>query len=94
MPSKVMYYYKEDGMQATGKITSKGQITLPVAVRRLLNLKEGGVVVFEGDESGVSIKPAASLISMRGTVKSNKKSLPWSEVRKTAKEAVGRRIAG
>jgi AbrB family looped-hinge helix DNA binding protein len=35
------------------KITSKGQITLPIAIRRRLGLMEGDQVVFDVDDSGV-----------------------------------------
>jgi len=34
-------------MILTSKITSKGQITLPKEVRKLLNVREGNVIVFE-----------------------------------------------
>ncbi|MCL2107531.1 MAG: AbrB/MazE/SpoVT family DNA-binding domain-containing protein [Oscillospiraceae bacterium] len=34
------------------KITAKGQITLPIALRRKLNLKEGGKVAFIDRQGG------------------------------------------
>ena len=34
------------------KITAKGQITLPIALRRKLNLKEGGKVAFIDGQGG------------------------------------------
>lgn len=34
------------------KITSKGQITLPIAIRRLLNLKDGDKVAFIEKDNG------------------------------------------
>jgi bifunctional DNA-binding transcriptional regulator/antitoxin component of YhaV-PrlF toxin-antitoxin module len=37
------------------KITSKGQITLPVAVRRMLKLGQGQCIAFCLDKSGVII---------------------------------------
>ena len=33
------------------KVTSKGQITIPKAVRKRLNLEEGDLVVFYEDEN-------------------------------------------
>ena len=39
------------------KITSKGQITLPKEVRKLLNVREGNVVVFEKENDKIVIKP-------------------------------------
>ena len=44
-------------MQEEAKITSKGQITLPYQIRRLLGVKEGDRVVFESDEEGVRVRP-------------------------------------
>jgi len=38
-------------------ITSKGQITLPVAVRRALNLRAGDMITFELDRNGVRVVP-------------------------------------
>ncbi len=38
-------------------ITSKGQVTLPVAVRRALNLHTGDVITFELDRIGVHVIP-------------------------------------
>jgi AbrB family looped-hinge helix DNA binding protein len=81
-------------MLATSKITSKGQITLPVSIRRLLNLKEGGIVVFEGDGDRIVLKPSSSLVEYRGVLKGRKKNGAWTDIRKKAKLAVGRRIAG
>jgi AbrB family looped-hinge helix DNA binding protein len=45
-------------MQTRAKITSKGQVTIPRAVRRAMGLKEGDNVVFEETEKGFNISPA------------------------------------
>jgi len=37
------------------KITSKGQITLPIGLRRKLNLKEGGKVAFLESAEGFTV---------------------------------------
>jgi AbrB family looped-hinge helix DNA binding protein len=44
-------------MQQEAKITSKGQITIPQAIRRALRLREGDIVVVETDEHGVQLYP-------------------------------------
>ena len=51
-----MVVEKKPPIQATAKITSKGQITLPRAVRERLGLKPGDEVQFVEDESGVHVK--------------------------------------
>ena len=42
-------------------MTSKGQITVPVAVREKLKLEQGDKVVFIEDDQGVRILNAAAL---------------------------------
>jgi AbrB family looped-hinge helix DNA binding protein len=44
-------------MQKQAKITSKGQITIPIEVRRLLGVREGDRLLFEADSNGVHIRP-------------------------------------
>jgi len=43
------------------KLTSKGQITLPVAIRKKLRLKEGDKVMFLSDDDGIRIVNASIL---------------------------------
>ena len=43
------------------KLTSKGQLTVPVAVRKKLNLKEGDKVIFLSDDDGIRIVNASVL---------------------------------
>jgi AbrB family looped-hinge helix DNA binding protein len=47
-------------MQKQSKITSKGQITVPVEVRRMLGVKAGDRLLFESDGEGVRIRPVRS----------------------------------
>jgi antitoxin PrlF len=42
-------------MQRSAKITTKGQITIPIEVRRLLGVREGDEVTFEASPSGVTV---------------------------------------
>ena len=43
------------------KLTSKGQLTIPVAIRKKLRLKEGDKVVFLSDDDGVRVVNASVL---------------------------------
>ena len=45
-------------MQERAKITSKGQVTVPRAVRRALGVKEGDNLMFEQTENGFKVTPA------------------------------------
>jgi AbrB family looped-hinge helix DNA binding protein len=47
-------------MQKQSKITSKGQITVPIEIRRLLGVCEGDRLLFESDAEGVRIRPVRS----------------------------------
>lgn len=44
-------------MEIEAKITSKGQITVPIAIRRALGVRPGDKLLFESDEKGVRIRP-------------------------------------
>lgn len=47
-------------MQKQAKITSKGQITVPLEVRRILGVRAGDKLMFENDETGVRVRPVRS----------------------------------
>ncbi len=44
-------------MQRQAKVTSKGQITLPHEIRRLLGVRPGDRVLFESDKGGIRVRP-------------------------------------
>ena len=47
------------------RVTSKGQITIPKAIRKRLNLTEGDKVAFIEDESGKIMMVKSSTIALR-----------------------------
>ncbi len=56
--------------QYTSTMTSKGQVTIPVAIRRMLKLEPNATVAFEVKGDEVRIKPARlSLEAIYGAVK-------------------------
>ena len=44
-------------MQKQARITSKGQITVPREVRRVLGVRAGDRLVFESDSKGIRVRP-------------------------------------
>ena len=46
-------------MRYAAKITSKGQITIPKAVRETMGLEEGDYVIFEPEDDRIILRPAA-----------------------------------
>lgn len=79
-------------MILTSKITSKGQITLPKEVRKLLNVQEGNVIVFEKENDKIVIKPAKTLRDFKGLLKGVNKKENFDEIRKNAKKYAGKRV--
>jgi AbrB family looped-hinge helix DNA binding protein len=47
-------------MQRQATITSKGQITVPREVRKILGVRAGDKLLFENDETGVRVRPVRS----------------------------------
>lgn len=70
-------------------VTSKGQMTIPVEVRRYLDLKESDKVIVSITEDGVVqlSKPRyPDLKSLRGAAGKLDRPLPWDEVIRIARE--------
>ena len=47
-------------MQKQATITSKGQITVPREVRRVLGVRTGDKLLFESDAKGIRVRPVRS----------------------------------
>lgn len=80
-------------MTVTAKITSKGQITLPKEVRKILDVHEGSVVVFEKEDDKIVIKTARTLKEFKGFLKGRGRGADFDEMRKKAKEYIGKKVA-
>ena len=44
-------------MRREAKMTSKGQVTIPSEIRKLLQVQMGDTLVFEADGQGVRLRP-------------------------------------
>ena len=64
----------------TAKITSKGQITLPNRIRKLLHLREGELVGFSVTKQGVV------LVACEMTAKSHYTARQWAKIEKMSLE--------
>jgi len=52
-----------ENVRKEAKITSKGQITVPVAIRRRLGVRPGDRLVFEIAGENVSVRPVRAPVS-------------------------------
>ena len=53
-------------------VTQKGQVTIPVYIRKMVNLKPRQKVTVSVEGDTVTIKPAIDFFSLRGSLKTNK----------------------
>ncbi len=84
-------------------MTSKGQVTIPAAIRKALGIKEGDQLVFEveGGQSDQAtsqvarIRPAPDLFALAAVAPPRRgaHSEPWSEARRAARDERARRRA-
>jgi AbrB family looped-hinge helix DNA binding protein len=76
-------------MEVSARLSSKGQMTVPRAVREALALEEGDRVVFrvEGDHAVLARTP--DLLALAGTVSvpAAKRGTPWDEVLRQTRRA-------
>lgn len=47
-------------MPKRAKVTTKGQITIPIAIRRALGVRPGDVLLFEEDQAGIRVRSLRS----------------------------------
>jgi antitoxin PrlF len=83
-------------MKERATVTSKGQITIPAAVRKALELNQGDQVVFEvgiqSDKPVARLRRASDIFAMAGSMRPQK-SVPkeWPDQRRLAREEHARR---
>ena len=64
----------------TSKITSKGQVTIPNQVRKILNLEQGSTVIFGIGKEGVVLLPCKVIVDSPYTPKE------WEKIEKIVAE--------
>lgn len=80
-------------MNIYAKISKKGQVTIPKAIREKLNLGENGAVLFSVERDEVKIKgvPGSTAEKLAGSLKKYaKKYEPLEEIRPKIQEKIGR----
>lgn len=76
-------------MDVAARVTSKGQITIPKAVRDALGIAEGDQVVFRVEQHRAVLARTPDLLSLAGAVDvpAAKRGATWDEVRSTTLRA-------
>jgi len=69
-------------LDAAAKVTSKGQVTLPKAVRDALRIKEGDEVIFRVEGSRAVLARTPEFLALAGTIRvpAAKRNVAWDEV--------------
>lgn len=80
-------------MEAMASMTSKGQVTVPKAVREALGLRAGDRVVFRVEGQRATLARTPDLLALAGSVPvpAGKRGTPWDEVLRQTHADVGRR---
>lgn len=75
-------------MDAAARVTSKGQITIPKAVRDALGITEGDAIVFRVEQHRAVLARIPNLLDLAGTVEvpAARRGVPWDEVRAATRE--------
>ena len=69
-------------MDAAAKVTSKGQVTVPKAVREALGIKEGDAVIFRVEGNRAVLARTPDFLDLAGTVRvpAGKRNAAWDGV--------------
>jgi antitoxin PrlF len=76
-------------MDAAARITSKGQVTVPKAVRDALGIKSGDHVVFRVEGNRAVLARTPDFLSLAGTVRvpAAKRNAAWADVLRETRSA-------
>jgi antitoxin PrlF len=76
-------------MDASARLTSKGQVTIPKSVRDALELHEGDEIVFRVERKRAIVAKTPDFLDMAGSVvvPQGKRGTPWDEVLRQTRRA-------
>jgi AbrB family looped-hinge helix DNA binding protein len=69
-------------MEVSARLSSKGQVTVPQAVREALSLEEGDRLVFRVEGDRAILARTADLLALGGSISvpAAKRGAPWADV--------------
>ena len=73
-------------MNVAARVTSKGQVTVPKAVREALGVSEGDTIIFRIEGNRAIVARTPDFIELAGTLRipATKKNAAWDHVIKSA----------
>ena len=76
-------------MDVAARVSSRGQVTIPLAVREALTIQEGDQVIFRVEGQRAILARSADLIQLAGsvTVPAAKRGTPWDDVLRDTRKA-------
>jgi AbrB family looped-hinge helix DNA binding protein len=86
----------DEMQEIVSTITSKGQVTIPAAVRRHLGVGTNDKITFVIEDSGevrLSVPSYPTIQSLRGIAGSLPKPLSWQEVKQIAQDEHAEEVA-
>ena len=87
----VLVRRQRQSMEISARLSSKGQVTVPRAVREALSLEEGDRLVFRVEGQRAILARTPDLLALAGSVDvpAAKRGTPWAEVRRQTQAARG-----
>ncbi len=81
-------------MTISATVTSKGQVTIPKPIRDFFDLNQNDLIIFTIKKSKeVVVTPIKTdIMSLYGSLKTNKKYVPLSKIRKKLQTELGHKI--
>lgn len=78
-------------MEVSARLSSKGQVTVPRAVREALSLNEGDRVVFRVEGRRAILARTPDLLALAGSISvpAAKRGTAWAEVLRQTRQARG-----
>jgi len=76
-------------MEVSARLSSKGQVTVPRAVREALSLQEGDRLVFRVEGRRAVLARTPELLALAGSISvpAAKRGTPWAEVLRQTRQS-------
>lgn len=76
-------------MDAAARVTSKGQVTVPKAVRDALGISEGDEIIFRVDGNQAILARTPDFLSLASSVKvpAARRNVTWDDVLRTTRSS-------